>query len=63
MADRELIATILTAGMLPTLEMPRSRLQGRMSRLTAAEVEVIQVMVGHAIGVYRSVLNRLEIDH
>ena len=37
MADRELIAAILTAGMLPTLEIPRSRLQGRSSRVTAAE--------------------------
>jgi hypothetical protein len=33
MADRELIAAILTAGMLPTLEIPRSRLQGRSSRV------------------------------
>ena len=28
MADRELIAAILTAGMLPTLEIPRSRVGG-----------------------------------
>jgi hypothetical protein len=36
MADRELIAAILTAGMLPTLEITRSRLQARSNRVTAA---------------------------
>jgi hypothetical protein len=60
MAGRELIAAILTAGMLPTLEIPQSRLRGRMRRLTAAEVEVIQIMVDHALGIYRLVLNRLK---
>jgi hypothetical protein len=29
MADRELIAAILTAGMLPTMEIPQSRAQGK----------------------------------
>jgi hypothetical protein len=62
MADRELIAAILTTGMLPTLEIPRSRLQGRSSRVTAAEGHVIQCAVDHAVGVYRLVLNELGAD-
>jgi hypothetical protein len=43
MADRELIAAILTAGMLPTLEIPRSRLQDRSKRVTAAEAHAYNV--------------------
>jgi hypothetical protein len=62
MTDRELIAAILTAGMLPTLEIPRSRLQGRSSRVTAAEGQAIQCAVDHAVGVYRLVLNELGAD-
>jgi hypothetical protein len=62
MADRELIAAILTAGMLPTLEIPRSRLQGRSSRVTAAEAQAIQCAIDHAFGVYRLVLNELGAD-
>ena len=62
MADRELIAAILTAGMLPTLEIPRTRLQGRSSRVTAAEGHVIQCAVDHAVAVYRLVLNELGAD-
>ena len=62
MADRELIAAILTAGMLPTLEIPRSRLQGRSSRVTAAEAQAIQCASDHAFGVYRLVLNELGAD-
>jgi hypothetical protein len=62
MADRELIAAILTAGMLPTLEIPRSRLQGIGSRVTAAEGQAIQCAVDHAVGVYRLVLNELGAD-
>jgi hypothetical protein len=42
MADRELIAAILTAGMLPTLEIPQSRTQGRGGPVTRAEAEAIQ---------------------
>jgi hypothetical protein len=56
MADRELIAAILTAGMLPTLEIPRSRLQG------TAEAHAIQCAVDHAFGLYRLVLNELGAD-
>jgi hypothetical protein len=37
MADRELIAAILTAGMLPTMEIPQSRAQGKGRLLTKAE--------------------------
>jgi len=62
MADRELIAAILTAGMLPTLEIPRSRLQDRSKRVTAAEAHAIQCAVDHAFGVYRLVLNELGAD-
>jgi hypothetical protein len=62
MVDRELIAAILTAGMLPTLEIPRSRLQGRSSRVTAAEGLAIQCAVDHAFGLYRLVLNELGAD-
>lgn len=62
MADRELIAAILTAGMLPTLEIPRTRLEGRSSRVTAAEGHAIQCAVDHAFGVYRLILNELGAD-
>jgi hypothetical protein len=44
MADRELIA-IVTAGMLPTLPIPRSR-----GPVTDPESETIQRAVGYAIG-------------
>ena len=62
MADRELIAAILTAGMLPTVEIPRSRVEGRRRPLTAAEAESVQRAVDHAFGLYRLVLNELGID-
>ena len=62
MADRELIAAILTAGMLPTLEMPQSRLEGRRRPLTRAEAEAIERAVDHAFGLYRLVLNGLGVD-
>jgi hypothetical protein len=62
MADRELIAAILTTRMLPTLEIPRSRLQGRSSRVTAAEAQAIQCAVDHAFGLYRLMLNELGAD-
>jgi hypothetical protein len=70
MADRELIAAILTAGMLPTLEIPGSRVDGdsgplvwrRPGRLTRAEVEAVQCAVDHAFGLYRLVLNGLGAD-
>ena len=35
MADRELIAAILTAGMLPTLEVPQSRAEPETARSLA----------------------------
>ena len=62
MADRELIAAILTAGMLPTLEVPQSRTQRRSGLLTRAEGEAIQRAVDHAFGLYRLVLNGLGVD-
>ena len=62
MADRELIAAILTAGMLPTLEVPQSRTQRRSGPLTRAEGETIQRAVDHAFGLYRLVLNGLGVD-
>jgi hypothetical protein len=62
MADRELIAAILTAGMLPTLEIPQSRTRSRHGPLARAEADTIQHAVDHAFGVYRLVLNRLGVD-
>lgn len=62
MADRELIAAILTAGMLPTLGIPRSRLERRSRTITRAESEAIQRAVDHASGLYRLVLNELGVD-
>ena len=62
MGDRELIAAILTAGMLPTLEIPRSRVRGRSGRLSGPEVGALQSAIDHALGIYRSMLNGLEVD-
>jgi hypothetical protein len=62
MADRELIAAILTAGMLPTMEIPQSRAQGKGRPLTNAEADAIQRAVDHAFGLYRLVLNGLGVD-
>jgi hypothetical protein len=58
MADRGLIAAVLTAGMLPTIEIPQSRASGRGGALTRAEADVIQHAVDHAFGLYRLVLKR-----
>ena len=60
MDDRELIAAILTAGMLPTWPIPRSQAEG--GPVTDAEGEAIQRAVGHAIGLYRSLLKGLGVD-
>ena len=62
MSDRELIAAVLTAGMLPTLEIPRSRIGGRPRRINGAEAEAVQRAVDHAFGLYRVVLNGLGVD-
>jgi len=62
MDDRELIAAILTAGMLPTVEIPRSRGRGSAGGVTEAEGQDIQRAVGHAIGLYRSILEGLGVD-
>jgi hypothetical protein len=60
--DRELIAAILTAGMLPTLQIPRSRSHRSSGPVTETEGEAIQRAVGHAVGLYRSVLEGLGVD-
>src|SRR5262249_28417324 len=62
MADRELIAAILTAGMLPILEIPRSRAHGTHRPVTETEGEDIQRAVGHPVGLYRCVLEVLRVD-
>ncbi len=62
MADRELIAAILTAGMLPTMEIPQSRAQRKGRPLTNAEADAIKRAVDHAFGLYRLVLNGLGVD-
>jgi hypothetical protein len=62
MADRELIAAILTAGMLPTLDVPQSRVRAGNGPVTRAERELIQSAVDHAFGLYRLVLNGLGVD-
>ena len=62
MADRELIAAILTAGMLPTSEVPRSRAQARNRPVSRVEGDAIQNTVDHALGLYRLVLAGLGVD-
>jgi hypothetical protein len=62
MADRELIAAILTAGMLPTVEIPRSRLDHGRRPVPRAEAEAIERAIDHAFGLYRLVLNGLGVD-
>src|SRR6516165_7517125 len=62
MGDHEIIAAILTAGMLPTLEIPRNRVQGRSGRLSGPEVAALQSATDHALGIYRLILNGLEVD-
>jgi hypothetical protein len=54
--DRELIAAILRAGMLPTIPVPQAR------PMTEAEREAIEHAVAHAIGLYRTMLGSLGID-
>jgi hypothetical protein len=60
--DREPIAAILTAGMLPTLPIPQSRSESVTAPVTDAEGEAIQRSVGHAIGLNRSVLEGRGVD-
>ena len=62
MDDRELIAAILTAGMSPILPIPLSRAEGEIGPITDTEGEAIQRAVGHAIGLYRSMLEGLGVD-
>ena len=42
MDDRELIAATLTAGMLPSMEIPQSRARGRAGGVTEVEGQEIQ---------------------
>jgi hypothetical protein len=62
MADRELIAAVLTAGMLPTLGIPRSRVDGGRGRIPYAEARTVQCAIDHAVGLYRLVLDGFEAD-
>ena len=65
MADRELIAAILAMGTLQTLPIPRSREPGGggpISEAEEAEEEAAQRAVGHAVDLYRSVLEGLGVD-
>jgi hypothetical protein len=57
--QRELIAAILTAGMLPTLRIPRTM---RLAPRTEAEAERMLRAVAQAVDLYRSVLERLGVD-
>ena len=59
MDNRELIAAILTAGMLPTIPIPDSMHRGPLTKI---EGEALQRAVGHAVGLYRSVLEGLGVD-
>ena len=58
MDNREVIAAILTAGMIPKIQIPR-RVSGR---LTEAESETLRRAVAHAVRLYRSVLEGLGVD-
>jgi hypothetical protein len=60
MDDRELIAAILTAGMLPTLPIPENRTP--TGEVTDAEGDTILRAVAHAVSLYRSVLEGLGVD-
>jgi hypothetical protein len=62
MDDRELIAAMLTAEIMPILPVPRSRAHGSRAPGAEAEGEAIQRAVGHAIGLYRSFLGGLGVD-
>jgi hypothetical protein len=57
--QRELIAAILTAGMLPTLRIPRTM---RLAPRTEAEAERMLRAVAQAADLYRSVLESLGVD-
>jgi hypothetical protein len=54
MDDRKLIAAIITAGMLPILPIPESRTPS--GAVTDEEGDGLLRAVGHAVGLYRSVL-------
>ena len=54
--QRELIAAILTAGMLPTLPVPRTM------RLAPADRERMLRAVAHAVDLYRSIFEGLGVN-
>ena len=62
MADRELIAAILTVGMLPTIPVRRSRARGRSGPVTDVEGDAMNRREGHALGFFRSLLEGLGVD-
>jgi hypothetical protein len=51
MDDRELIAVILMAGMLPTLPIPRNRAEGGIGRVTEGEGDASATPSSLSIGV------------
>jgi hypothetical protein len=55
MADRELIAATLTAGMLPTVPAPFA------ADKTEREETDISQAVAHAVGLYRAVLEAISV--
>ena len=57
MADRELLAATLTAGMLPTLPAPSG------DDPTEREETDFSQAVAHAISLYRAVLEALSVRH
>jgi hypothetical protein len=59
MDNREIIAAILTAGMLPTLPVPGSFQRGPP---TESEEEELQRTIGHAISLYRAVIEGLRLQ-
>jgi len=62
MADNEIIAAILVAGMLPSIPAPAARAKERPD---VDEQEQLVLAVLHAAGLYRSVLESLSMwsDH
>jgi hypothetical protein len=55
MDDREPIAAVLTAGMMPKIQIPR-RVSGQF---TEDEGETLRRAIAYAVGLYRSVLEGL----
>ena len=58
----EVIAAILTAGMLPTIPIPESLHRGRLTEAEEVEGEALQRAVDHAVKLFRSVVEALGVD-